>query len=303
MIRRQNYEMKTNHERWLVSYSDFITLLFAFFVVMYSVSHVSQEKYKTLSETLNAAFSTQNNTPSEPTASAQDAEVAALEDLASAIEEQLDSLPVEGDIQLSANENWVELTLSSELLFASGKAKPNNDARRVFAELADLLAPFSNEIQVSGHTDDIPISNEDYESNWALSSARAIAIVNELAFQGVNPSRLSAAAFGEHRPVADNSTEEGRALNRRVVVRVASNAVDAPAQPPEDVIGDLERAPEDSIESVSSANDGERTQSAQENLESPRTVEPVRLKGGDLLFTSDPNLPRLREREEESTNQ
>lgn len=301
--RRRETNIKVGHERWLVSYSDFVTLLFAFFVVMYSISQVNESKYKSLSETLSAAFTKQAPSASETSAAEPIEALADIQSLTTAIERELRGFPVQGQVSLGANENWVELTLNSELLFDSGSAEPSAEAQQVFSDLADLLAPYDNEIQIVGHTDNVPINNARFENNWSLSSARAVSIVDLLSFQGVNPDQMSAVAFGEHRPIADNNTEEGRNKNRRVVVRISDQAVPAEKQAPEFLFGSEPSANETSVDVLADATETE-TESIAPELPSDtpgslnRTegvIKPVRLKGGDLLFTSDPNLPRNRE--------
>lgn len=299
VARQLERDTKTGHDRWLVSYSDFITLLFAFFVVMYSISQVNEEKYRTLTQTLNDTFIQRsvNDSSSEAEEKDNDVELASLDDLQSSLENVLDS-PASGVVAFSANENWIELTLPSELLFESGSAETKKEAIQIFNQISDLVAEYENEIQVVGHTDNVPISNQNYKNNWYLSSARAVAIVNYLSFQGVSPERLSAIGFGEYRPVADNSSEEGRAKNRRVVLRVSSQS--APAQKSE-----VDTFFSDPDLAVPLTEDRQAVQST--NVEAPDIntaddedkMTPIKLKGGDLLFTSDPELPRLREREDE----
>lgn len=300
MARRKHPDKKVGHERWLVSYSDFVTLLFAFFVVMYSVSQVNESKYKALAETLNATFTQNSSSGDVEYTSSEPEPIADLKTLTEEIKESLQGFPVQGEMSLGANENWVELTLSSELLFDSGKADPSTEAKRIFSKLATQLESYDNEIQVVGHTDDVPISNEEFSSNWALSSARAVAIVNFFAFQGIQPEQMSAVAFGEYRPIADNATEEGRSKNRRVVLRISDQA--APAAKvlprtlfPSDVPStDSEDNSESTPEATTRSGDFITPSDSSSNLVTDAPIKPVRLKGGDLLFTSDPDLPRLR---------
>jgi chemotaxis protein MotB len=296
LARHTDRETKTGHDRWLVSYSDFITLLFAFFVVMYSISQVNEDKYRTLTETLNDTFVqrsvNQEQGEQDTESAAEQTELIQLDDLQLEFEQSFASL-AKGSLTLSANENWVELTLPSELLFASGSAEPKKQASKIFAQISDIVANYENEIQVIGHTDNIPINNREYRNNWYLSSARAVAIVNYLSFQGVNPERLSAIGFGEYRPVASNDTDEGRAANRRVVLRVSSQAVPAEKTNMVDFFNDADLAIPSKTSLESSTVENEQSEPSASNKSQ---MQPVRLKGGDLLFTSDPDLPRNRER-------
>lgn len=286
-VRELTEEKKTSHERWLVSYADFVTLLFAFFVVMYSVSQVNEDKYRSLAETLNSTFTQPTEQAAEPLNNSSD-KLLGLNELADEFSERVAAYSVMGSVQLSANENWVELTLDAASLFASGRSEQSTQAKAIFSDLALMLGDYHNEIQVAGHTDDVPINNATYSSNWALSSARALSIVNYFAFQGIDPQRMSAVAFGEYRPIADNRTVQGRQQNRRVVIRVAKHAAKPLVETPEHVEITLEGREATLPTELSSPT-------LSTPLPAVNSIQPVRLKGGDLLFTSDPDLPRPRE--------
>ena len=293
MIRRPPLETKINHERWLVSYADFITLLFAFFVVMYSVSHVSESKYRILSQTLDTTFSGKvaEFNPAEGE-SDQSNYTAQLDDIQSELESVLAGILETGDVSLSGNEQWVDIQLNANILFPSGSAEPSDEAKSIFSDIADVLAASDNAIAVGGHTDNVPINTNEFKNNWELSSARAVAIVGFLSYNSVLPERMSAVGYGEYQPIASNETLEGRAKNRRVVLRVSSEAVSLPPQLIEvglDVVND---GTQESIPSSIAETASEQTDQ-QDNKERTRsTVQPVKLESGGLLFTSDPDLPR-----------
>jgi len=308
--RRARFEKSVGEERWLVSYADFITLLFAFFVVMYSISQVSESKYRSLSETLSTAFPSSALDQSEASVENNLADLTQLEQT---LTEQLSGYPIEGELRLSANENWLELTLSSEMLFASGAASPNQNASDIFAELSGVLGDIENEVQIVGHTDNVPINNTQFENNWALSSARAVSIVNVLVLQGIDPGRLSATGYGEYRPVDDNATAEGREKNRRVVVRIGSSAstqnslesvndINTASSQTQSSEANAEEVTRLDVDPSQRAGDQANSQISESGSDSDKPlqngIQPVRLQGGDLLFTSDPDLPRTREREE-----
>lgn len=267
MLRRKRAEVHINQERWLVSYADFITLLFAFFVVMYSISQVNQSKYRVLSETFVQAFNTpghfatdnthedlivpvdstvnpiQVGQPSRSTATtaidvrsdqigrndsdARD-EFAEISDLFS---ERFGDLISDQLVSVASNELWLQIELKDSILFASGSADPSLQAQAIFDEIALILKDYPNPVQVEGYTDNLPIKSARYPSNWELSTARASAVVKWLASKGVEPVRLSAAGFGEFQPIADNATAEGRAQNRRVVLMIARKAMPRPGMP------------------------------------------------------------------------
>ena len=359
MPRRRPSELNVNHERWLVSYADFITLLFAFFVVMYSISQVSESKYRVLSETLTEAFEPtrsvrplQVGQPSRsPSSSAIDirgdergdttnpqlgesASVDALDELgdlgelgelAQRINDRFSDLIGEDLLEVYANEHWLKVELKDSILFESASAEPSGQARDIFQEMALLLSEYQSPVQVEGHTDNRPIQNVQYPSNWELSAARASAIVKLLAASGVSAARLSAVGYGEYQPVADNDTPEGQAKNRRVALMIAREAMNRPTTPlsetgwlgatgnTQEVPGTSQASseaaaqapvPQASVsqESLSQADNGVSTSDAPEEAPDAdqsreveqKVIEPVQLEGGGLLFSSDPELPRQR---------
>lgn len=246
MARRRQREEHPNHERWLVSYADFITLLFAFFVVMYSISSLNEGKYKILSDALDGIFNQQdrsmkpiqigNERPSGREAGAEaegSTEQDPLTQIADSIEKEFSNLLGQGQLNIRANEMWLELELSSSLLFPSADAIPQQEAFSIIEKLATILAPFDNPIQVEGFTDNRPISTAAYPTNWELSAARAASIVRMLAMDGVAPERLAAVGYGEFQPVVSNDTAEGRARNRRVVLIISRNTEGRHAVMPE----------------------------------------------------------------------
>ncbi len=267
MLRRKRAEIHVNQERWLVSYADFITLLFAFFVVMYSISQVNEAKYRVLSDTFVQAFQTPGQLPAardgqfDPDASINPIQVgqpslstattaidvrsehigdpaeqrpsldefAELSDLFS---ERFGDLIQEQLVTVASNELWLQIELKDSILFGSASADPSPRAQAIFDEIAQILKDYPNPVQVEGHTDNLPIRSARYPSNWELSTARASAIVKWLAERGVDPVRLSAVGFGEFQPLADNGTPEGRAQNRRVTLMIAKRALPRPVVEP-----------------------------------------------------------------------
>ena len=243
--RRREPEEHVNHERWLVSYADFITLLFAFFVVMYSISSINEGKYKIISLALVGVFNDAERaikpipigeerpktvTPAKPLVNDSDETAAGIQGTSDPLKSIADDISAAfGDLISSnqmtvrGNELWVEIELNSSLLFASADALPSDQAFTIIDKVAAILKPFENPIHVEGFTDNFPISTAQYPTNWELSSARASSIVRMLAMQGVNPQRLASVGYGEFQPVANNATVEGRARNRRVVLVVSRN--------------------------------------------------------------------------------
>jgi chemotaxis protein MotB len=256
MARRRRRDLgEDNHDRWLVSYADFITLLFAFFVVMYSISSVNEGKYRVLSKTLNLVFGEQISDVSRVASSTIEQELAdrvtipaqvpadsviedpikeklkqeALKALQRAVSQQrvYDELAISLEdwvdrelIDIRMNGDRIEVDMKARLLFSSGDARLSPGAMDALRQLAKSLTNIPNPIQVEGFTDDVPISTPVYQSNWELSAARAASVVQFLSAQGVAPQRLAAVGRGEYQPIADNSTEQGRAANRRVTLMI-----------------------------------------------------------------------------------
>jgi chemotaxis protein MotB len=254
MRRRRNRSPDDLHnkERWLISYADFITLLFAFFVVMYSVSSVNEGKYKVLSDTLTGVFNAPQramqpidlgeypgNTlpgeaesvippavtePSSQGAASDTERDQALQSMANQLSMEFDELINQGVISVERNNEWLALSLRNSLLFGSGEAEPHYDAFPLIERIAKVVAGRDNAIRVEGFTDNRPISTSSFPSNWELSAARAAAVVRLLAMNGIEPARMAAVGYGEHQPVARNDTDEGRSRNRRVVLMIARGA-------------------------------------------------------------------------------
>lgn len=237
---RRTDDADASNDRWLVSYADFITLMFAFFVVMYATSSINEGKYKVLADTLVGIFNQSEKSikpipVGEERARTRDYDASMEDDggptpiedgdplaqITRNIEQAFAGLIAEGQLIVRGTESWVEIELKSSLLFPSGDAIPNDHAFDIIEKVARILAPFDNPVQVEGFTDNQPISTPLYPTNWELSAARAASIVRMLNMDGVAPDRLAAVGYGEYQPVADNSTPEGRAKNRRVVLVVS----------------------------------------------------------------------------------
>ena len=239
--RKKKPEEHVNLERWLVSYADFITLLFAFFVVMYAISSVNEGKYRVLSDTLTEVFQTRPSSPTpiefdnalsnQPRLSEDpdfiDLPVPESDDILTPDNPELDTLseeisqmvqPLIDDdlINIKKTDFWLEIDIKSSILFKSGDSKLSEDAEDILATIAALIKEYPNDVQVEGFTDNVPINTTKFPSNWELSSSRAASVVHLFEEEGVAPKRLQAIGYGEHRPKADNNTAQGRNANRRV---------------------------------------------------------------------------------------
>lgn len=270
MSRRKKKPQHENHERWLVSYADFITLLFAFFVVLYSSAQVDKRKVGELAMAIQVAFQKMGifeasntkpallNTEPMPFSKVQMVEnvprVARLDQLVSPprgpLAESAPRAPM-NEIQKQLNEalspelkkHTVSITPTKEGIvvslreagfFASGSSDLRPGATGTLADFEKVVAPYHVRIRIEGHTDNVPIHNSRFDSNWDLSTARATEIIKLfISKYGIEPDRLSAAGYGEFYPVASNATATGRAMNRRVDLVILTPTSDSgPPLPP-----------------------------------------------------------------------
>ncbi|WP_374244532.1 flagellar motor protein MotD [Zoogloea sp.] len=252
MARRRKHEDEhENHERWLVSYADFITLLFAFFVVMYSLSSVNEGKYRIMSDSVVNAFrklGVQTNNaqmasapipsirPSGPPPSpeieeARKAKAERVKNMAEEIRKVLAPLVADGQVRVTEGAFGITVEINASVLFNPGEAQLGREAVAALRAVGQVVGPAEFPITVEGHTDTIPIATAAFPSNWELSAVRASSVVRLFVESGVQPARLTAAGYGDQRPVADNATPEGRARNRRVTILIESRAVEPQAQP------------------------------------------------------------------------
>jgi len=258
MARRHKHEEHANHEAWAIPYGDLITLLLAFFVVMYAMSSVNEGKYRVLSDSLVAAF---NGAPKtiEPIQvgekqSGPGAELAInlarqpiiesqprrainpismeqmsmptdaagqreeLAGVANEVEQSMSDLIDRELVTVRRHGKWVEVEIKTDILFPSGVATLSPPAEQVLQQLAATLMPFPNAIRVEGHTDNRPISTSAFPSNWELSAARAASVVHLFTRAGMDPTRLAVIGLGENRPAQSNDTPQGRNANRRVLL-------------------------------------------------------------------------------------
>ncbi|MBI4595752.1 MAG: OmpA family protein [Candidatus Tectomicrobia bacterium] len=237
--KRKPEEEPENHERWLISYADFLTLLFAFFVAMYSVSQVDQKKLGKFSQSIRTAFNVfPLSVPGQVTAIFGETKPilippinplqlsqSTLRKLEKEKFKKMQSDLTKGfnnkekGVTVSVGSKGLEIRLGESLLFNSGEATIQAHAYPVLDALARSLVGLENNIRVEGHTDNVPISTSQFPSNWELSAARASSVVKYfISHHNVSPLRFSASGYGEHRPLASNDTAEGRAANRRVEI-------------------------------------------------------------------------------------
>jgi chemotaxis protein MotB len=226
---------RVSHDRWLVSYADFVTLLFGFFVVLYAFARADQKKQVQVVQAIDSAFKSMGvfSNPNQ-TASAQDAaqpaHAAVGEDLLTPMQVKGDLNRIRHDLALTLAKQIAAHTISLEMgrdglvislreagFFDSGSATPKAEALPTLRQIAERLSATPYDLRIEGHSDNVPVHNAEFDSNWELSAARATHIARLfLELKTISPDRLSAAGYAEFHPVASNDTAEGRAENRRV---------------------------------------------------------------------------------------
>lgn len=255
MARRKQAPEHDNHERWLVSYADFITLLFAFFVVMFATSQTDKNKAKAVEDSVNKALADGSLSSivaamfggmprdkgkgnmqmhgeggAEPVVAKPPIQVADLLPSLKVLSEELADEIKSGKIQITMEARGLVISFRQAALFPSGTATVIEDALQPVSKIARAIREIPNPVRLEGHTDSVPIHNDLYQSNWELSAARSIALMRLLTEDGVPVEKLSIAGYADNAPAESNATEEGRARNRRVDL-VVLNELGVRAEP------------------------------------------------------------------------
>lgn len=237
----------------MISYADFVTLLFAFFVVMYAISSVNEGKYRVFGASLLEAFGNHGQTRSEATpplnqhelllkslVDRRDAKLIEqmhkqqdyMQRVAKNLNQVMAPLVTSGQVTVSQTSRGVVLEINASALFDQGDADLQPASVATLTEVAKVLEPGDQAIEIEGHTDDVPIKTPRYPSNWELSSARASSVARLFSEHGVAAKRLTIVGSAANHPVAPNDTPEGRARNRRITVTLLSPAMERSAPPP-----------------------------------------------------------------------
>lgn len=250
MRRHRRVDRPVSHDRWLVSYADFVTLLFAFFTTMYAISKVDTRKLTEVVDSMQAAFAkgdlparpdrvgagtspgpSQPRIPPKALQPGTDTQPAVpVGDLKARMDRRLADQIQDGLVDVEVDPRGLVISIREAGSFATGSADLSLVARGLLTEVSDSLRDVGNFVRVEGHTDDVPIHTARFDSNWDLSTARATAVVAFLVGERLPPGRLSAAGYGEFHPRAPNESDVNRALNRRVDL-VILNPITAREEP------------------------------------------------------------------------
>jgi chemotaxis protein MotB len=240
-----------NEERWLLTYSDLITLLFVLFVVMYAISTTDVRKFVALAQSVSAAFnadvmqgqqaisitSGQDTTVQQDTSAAGTSPVQSdLRAIKAALEDFAIGQGLGGEVEVGMAPQGIVIRLNDALLFSSGRAHLDDHALKLVHEVVDIIKPLPNQIRIEGNTDDQAPDGVLYTSNWDLSTDRALAVLKAMVDMGMDQSRLSALGNSQYNPLTPNTDDASRAKNRRVDIVVLypvdGSATPAPAAVP-----------------------------------------------------------------------
>jgi len=250
--KRQKHDGHVNLERWLFSFAVFVTLLFIFFLILFSMSAVDAQKFQALKESFSEVTgsgaslvmpapgstttpSTDRNTGKTREKNRIAAEQEKFEEIKEKMEQYTQAKGLDKNVKVNMDQNGINVTITGTILFANGDATLQPQAKQIVKDMFQFINSIDNPIRIEGHTDNVPIHTAQYPSNWELSAARSMNLVRYLAEEyNMKPARLSGAGYGEYHPVAPNNTPENRAKNRRVEIMILSTkAAQADAQKPQ----------------------------------------------------------------------
>ncbi|TCW42166.1 chemotaxis protein MotB [Thermohydrogenium kirishiense] len=231
MIRHDDdEEKKENSERWLLTYSDMITLLMIFFIVLYTISTVNSQKFQQIAESLGKSFSGTNYVVGQYSGNSilDGIKPGNNTNTDSTIESQLDKLIKQNNLQnmvtYKVDERGFVISLNDTLLFDTGSADVKPDQKATLIKIGNILKAMPNYIRVEGYTDNVPINNSQFHSNWELSVIRATNVVEILVNNvKIDPAKISAVGYGEYRSIVPNDSDKNRQLNRRVDIVIMNS--------------------------------------------------------------------------------
>lgn len=246
VVTKSSAKATQGRDRWILSYADFITLLFAFFVALYSLSLKNSGDEARLKETLQGVFdAVQKSIKPINIGEPKDTEMVEVKPIPAAIptieentssavysllsqvvENQFSGLHATGQISVTQSADWVSLELKSGLLFGQGEYELTNEAVALLILVADILKAYPSVILVEGNTDDLPVNSRRLVSNWHLSSLRSSSVVDELVYRGVNSEMIAPIGFSSEHPKVRNTNDYARQQNRRVILRISKRNAD-----------------------------------------------------------------------------
>ena len=241
MPRKKGAKEEMRTDAWLATFADTMTLLLTFFVLLYSFSTVDAAKFKQIATSLQSVLTGETG-KSILDFNIKNGEVPLVgepvpttdsnsntEDIYEKVQSFIKEKKLEATVVIKTDNRGVIIQLRENILFHSGKAEIISNSKSVLDSINGLISNFPNDIVIEGHTDNIPISNNQYKNNWQLSSARALTVLEY--FVGIkgqtHPERFKSIAYGEYQPIAPNNSDVNRALNRRVNILIVANEKEA----------------------------------------------------------------------------
>lgn len=247
---------------WMVTFGDMMALLLTFFILLFSMSELEAEKFREAAKSLHEGFGTSTEdlgdvqpviapaTDSSSSGGRRDPVTDRLDAIADALDQFVVENGLEQSLLVDRTDEGVYLRIRDAALFQPGFAEVEEQSAWIIEKLSLITRAIEVPVTVAGHTDNVPISNSQFESNWELSAARAAGVARALVDLGHDASMVQVTAFGEHRPIASNDTEEGRAKNRRVELFYSRQSIE-----------DTENGPQGSPEEQQSPETGTGTES------------------------------------------
>ncbi|WP_426349144.1 OmpA family protein [Alloiococcus sp. CFN-8] len=227
-------------DEWLSTYADTITLLLTFFILLYSFSSINEQKLAEIATSLQMVLTGKsgdtileynNENGDSPIVGIKDADTPIPEKMNSEmlemynkVNEFIDSNKLQNTVEVKEDDRGIILQLKESILYQSGKADLREDSEEVLDVIAELLKTFPNKVIVEGHTDNVPMHSAEFDTNWELSAIRSVNVVRYFVeVKKITAERLSAAGYGEYKPIAENSSEQGRTKNRRVNILIIAS--------------------------------------------------------------------------------
>lgn len=224
---RRNNENEGGAPKWMVTYSDMMSLLLTFFILLFSMSTISSDKFDNIMSSFQSILS---GSKSDSILYDGDnlidlhEELIQTEEMYDKVSDYLEDQDLGSDVSVSMDSKGIFVEMKDAILFESGRAELKPEGIEVLKKLEGLISDFDNELVIEGHTDNVPMTSGRFPSNWELSTARAVTVVRYLSESlDIDPGRLSAVGYGEYRPIKPNDTAENRAANRRVNILIIFN--------------------------------------------------------------------------------
>ncbi len=232
MIRHEeDEEKKENSERWLLTYSDMITLLMIFFIVLYTISTVNSQKFQQIAASLGKTFDGTNYVIGQQSGNSILDSIKTTgtngtndNSIASQLDKLIKQYNLQNMVTYKVDERGFVISLNDTLLFDTGSADVKPEQKETLIKIGNILKSMPNYIRVEGYTDNVPINNNQFHSNWELSVIRATNVVEILVNDvKMDPAKISAVGYGEYRPIVPNDSDKNRQLNRRVDIVIMNS--------------------------------------------------------------------------------